>query len=92
MKILTKFDTGTGIETMIQPYFLKALGINNLTDSLSRMSFQNPDGNSQKLSVFQIAFLAPVNSKLVEGNNLSANFLENFIYEGLIGCNYSSIS
>ena len=85
VKILTKFDTGTGIETMIHPYFLKALGINNLTDSASRRSYQNPDGSSQELSVFQIDSLSSVNSKLVEGNDLSANFLENFIYEGLIG-------
>lgn len=85
VKIQAEFDTGTGIETMIHPFFLKALGIDPLSDGVVKRSLQNPDGSSQPWYVAQVSSLSPVNSRLIQGANLSANFLKNFIYEGLIG-------
>lgn len=85
VKIMAEFDTGTGIEIMINPHFFKALGIDPLSDGVEKRSFQNPDGSSQPWYISRIASLSPLNSRLVEGNNLSAHFLKNFVLEGLIG-------
>jgi hypothetical protein len=83
--ILAEFDTGTGIDIMINPYYFAALAIDTLSTDCSKEHFQNPDGSSQYMYVSTISSIGLPDSELIRGNDMKAFFLEDFIYEGLIG-------
>jgi hypothetical protein len=85
LKIQAEFDTGTGVETMINPYFLKALGIDTGSPEATVSEFTNPDGKPQEMIQAPLASLALAHSCLVRETDVEATFLKDFIYEGLIG-------
>ena len=83
--ILAEFDTGTGIEVLINPYFINTLGIDSLSGSITVESFQNPDGRVQRKYIASIPSIGIAGSSHIRQENMSATFLKDFIYEGLIG-------
>jgi hypothetical protein len=83
--ILAEFDTGTGLDIMISPYYFDALEIDTTSVSYVRESFPNPDGTFQDMRISPISSIQLRRSRLIQGHNLKTYFLEDFIYEGLIG-------
>ena len=83
--ILAEFDTGTGLDIMISPYYFDALGIDTLSVDYAKEGFQNPDGTFQDMRIAPVSSIQLRQSTLIRGNNVTTYFLEDFIYEGLIG-------
>jgi hypothetical protein len=85
VKIQAEFDTGTGVETMVNPYYLSALGIDVESPDVQTTEFINPDGKSQEMVQASITSIALAHSQLVKVTDVQVTFLNNFIYEGLVG-------
>jgi len=85
INILAEFDTGTGLDIMISPFYFDALEIDTTSVSYSRESFRNPNGTFQSMRIAPISSIQLQQSSLIRGHNLKTYFLEDFIYEGLIG-------
>ena len=85
INLLAEFDTGTGLDIMISPYYFDALEIDTTSISYIRESFRNPNGTFQSMRISPISSIQLQHSRLIRGNNLKTYFLKDFIYEGLIG-------
>jgi len=83
--IRAEFDTGTGIDVMINPYFFRALGIDVSSPNVKTEKFESENGHSQEKYTVVIPTIELVGSKLITQEKVSAVFLQEFIYEGLIG-------
>jgi len=83
LKILAEFDTGTGIEYMMNPYYLKTIVAD--TSAIPRNDWTGSDGVVQRMYLPTVSSMRLENSKLVSGHNLQVTCLENFIYQGCVG-------
>jgi len=84
--IMAEFDTGSGLDLiMLNPYYLKTLNIDTLSDDVTISIFKNIYGHDQSRYITSLPSVGITGSTLIHKENVEVTFMEELIYEGLIG-------
>jgi hypothetical protein len=84
VRVLAEFDTGSGIDVLVHPFFMTVLQINTLAAEVTIQTYTRDDGQQQTTYATRLRTIELLPGKSIRMDNPHVTFMQNLIYEGLI--------